>query len=44
MLTERVRKREKKKLERVMFYKEMLDKFVFPKDAIFRRILEEITL
>lgn len=44
MLTERVRKREKKKLERVQLLKDFLDDFVFTKDKILRNVLERISL
>lgn len=42
MLTERVRKREKKKLERVQLFKTIMDDYVFPKDKVMRDVLQRI--
>lgn len=42
MLTEQVRKREKKKLERVNLFKNWIDEFVFPKDKRMREVLGRI--
>lgn len=44
MLTERVRKREKKKLERVQLHKSVMDGFVFAKDKVMRGVLERVAL
>lgn len=44
MLTEQVRKRERKKLERVNLFKEVVERFVFPKERIFRDVLKRIDL
>lgn len=42
MLTERVRKREKKKLARVNVIKAVIDTFVFPKDKKMREVLDQV--
>ncbi|KAI5475586.1 Bromodomain and PHD finger domain containing protein 3 [Pseudohyphozyma bogoriensis] len=42
MLTDRVRKREKKKLERVQLFKSLMDDYVFPKDRIMKSVLDRI--
>ncbi|KAM0752244.1 hypothetical protein T439DRAFT_299983 [Meredithblackwellia eburnea MCA 4105] len=44
MLTELVRKREKKKLERANVFKHMIDDLVFPKTQIMRSVLDRIAL
>ncbi|GAA5870797.1 hypothetical protein JCM1840_006807 [Sporobolomyces johnsonii] len=42
MLTEQVRKREKKKLDRAQLVKSVVDEFVFPKDKAMRSALDSI--
>ncbi|ORY92515.1 hypothetical protein BCR35DRAFT_273628 [Leucosporidium creatinivorum] len=42
MLTERVRKREKKKLERAQLFKSWIDDFIFPKDKKMREVLARV--
>lgn len=42
MLTEQVRKREKKKLDRVLLFKSWVDDFIFPKDKKMRDVLTRV--
>lgn len=42
MLTEQVRKREKKKLERVQLFKSWIDDFIFPKEKKLREVLARV--
>lgn len=44
MLTERVRKREKKKLERVNLFKALIDEFIFGKEKIMKDVLGRVAL
>lgn len=44
MLTERVGKREKKKLERVLLFKRVIDDFIFSKDKLMLAALRSIIL
>lgn len=44
MLTERVRKREKKKLERVILLQKVVDELVFGKEVVFRDVLARVAL
>jgi len=42
MLTELVRKRERKKLERATWVRAVLDGWVFPREEEMRRVLDEV--
>lgn len=42
MLTERVRKREKKKLERAIIQRDIVDQFIFSRDFAMSDVLERI--
>lgn len=42
MLTELVRKREKKKLERVQVFKGLMDDHIFSKSRVMRDVLDKI--